>query len=367
MRPMCVSIVALSSTFAIGCFSARDSAPDSFVCQSIRNVVQSPIRDLDEVRFIKFTKVQAEKSWDQFCHSSGLSFRDPYHRGFVEGFIDYVQAGGNGEPPYLPPFRYRATPFRSAENASAIEDWYAGFRHGAAVAKESGLRELNYVPLPGYGIPKDPNAPVSTEVVKSSSTNANPAVEGSPWDQPGFLPMQQPSPPPFIAPKPREVPERNGVPNIPMMPPQQSLPPQTFVPPQISEIRQVSGYAPIEIPQPILQPQQMALAPPQVFAYSSKQSDNGGFTIEIPLAPAQSSIATEPKRFTETSQPVDQSQQSVLPSTLSPPHISVTSTVQSPVTPTITIIQPARIPSNSGSDPWRSAAPKSLLPEAGTN
>lgn len=210
MRPVCVAIIALLSAFAVGCLSSRASAPDSFLYQGLQNSVQSPIRDFDEAVFIKVTRVQAEHYWSEFCQNSDKSFPKAYHRGFVEGFVDYVEAGGNGEPPYLPPFRYRLTLFRTPDGVAAIEDWYAGFRHGAAIAKESGLREYSYVPLPGYAIPKDLNSNATTETVKPASLKQKPVAEGSPWDQPGNLPMPRPLPTKAdqvpSAPQPRTIP-----------------------------------------------------------------------------------------------------------------------------------------------------------------
>jgi hypothetical protein len=243
MRTVCVTLFALLIAFATGCFSARPSAPDSFVCQVARNTIQSPIRDFDELRFTKVTKIQAEKSWIEYRDANGKCTSDAFHRGFVEGFVDYVQAGGTGEPPYLPPFRYRLTPFRTPEGIAAIEDWYAGFRQGAAIAKESGLRELNYVPLPGYAVPKDLNSPSAMDVGKSSPST-RPAVEGSPWDRPGSLPMPLPIPPPIdsipTAPQPRPLPNPQAVPGQSSSPQRSSIPPQVLAPLRISEVRQVS-------------------------------------------------------------------------------------------------------------------------------
>lgn len=147
------SLLGLVTLTGSGCFTARPSGPDWFYHHAARNLTEKPIANHDERKFTKLVERRAAEAWEQLCQSSGRKHSDPYGDGFREGFVDYVEAGGTGEPPYLPPFRYRLTKYRTADGVQVIESWYAGFRHGAAVARESGLRELNYVPLPGPAVP----------------------------------------------------------------------------------------------------------------------------------------------------------------------------------------------------------------------
>ncbi len=69
-----------------------------------------------------------------------------YVRGFKEGFADYLDAGGTGEPPPVPPRCYWHNDYRTPEGHQAIQDWFAGFRHGAGCAKQSGLRHYAVIP-----------------------------------------------------------------------------------------------------------------------------------------------------------------------------------------------------------------------------
>jgi hypothetical protein len=203
MRPIRTLLVGLLAGSGTGCFSARPSAPESFACQAARNSVEQPIRHHDDKKFIKVVRRRAEQAWAEACGAPGRRFSRAYHDGFVEGFIDYVEAGGSGEPPYLPPFRYRLTPYRTADGVAVIEDWYAGFRHGAAVARGSGMRELNVVPLPGPAIPAEGRPSDLLE------PPAPPPSGGSPWEPPRVLPMPRPIPSaPAPIPPPRVVPDR---------------------------------------------------------------------------------------------------------------------------------------------------------------
>jgi len=202
--------IGLISVGGSGCFAVRPSAPDSFIHLATRNGVQQTLRPHDDNQFVHQLQKYAESA---FAQKPGVVPSDAFHDGFIEGFIDYVEAGGTGEPPYLPPFRYRLTEHRTAEGQAAIRDWYAGFREGSATAKASGLRELNYVPLPG------PIAPVSDhrrdEAIAPEVNIVSPfAGDRSPWDQPGDLPRPRPAGP-EIGPNPRSVLDPLKVPTVP--------------------------------------------------------------------------------------------------------------------------------------------------------
>ena len=211
MRLPRAAFIGLVSVAGSGCFAIRPSAPDSFIHLATRNGVQQTLRSHDDNQFVHQLRKYAESA---FAQKPGVVPSDAFHEGFIEGFIDYVEAGGTGEPPFLPPFRYRLTEHRTPEGQAAIRDWYAGFREGSAAAKASGLRELNYVPLPG------PAAPVTDhrrdDVLAPEVKMVTPfAGDRSPWDQPGDLPRPR-SAGPEIGPAPRPVPDP---PKLPIVPP----------------------------------------------------------------------------------------------------------------------------------------------------
>lgn len=76
------------------------------------------------------------------------AYSDAYAEGFEDGFADYVFAGGNGEPPAMIPRKYRQSKFDNPAGAAAIQEWIAGFRHGAQEGMASGLRVLVLRPVP---------------------------------------------------------------------------------------------------------------------------------------------------------------------------------------------------------------------------
>jgi hypothetical protein len=89
----------------------------------------------------------AEEAWDEICSRDGEIYSRHYRRGFHEGFRDYMDMGGTGDPPTLPPRSYWRVYYQSPEGYEAIQDWFEGFRHGTSVAKASGMRGFVTVPL----------------------------------------------------------------------------------------------------------------------------------------------------------------------------------------------------------------------------
>lgn len=153
----------------------------------------------------------AHKAWERFRASCpGRTYSADYSEGFKSGFVDYLYAGGWGEPPALPPRRYRHFHAESPKGVEALQDWYEGFRHGAAVAKESGLRQFVVVSIPSpaaaqsplpylpfTGTPTGDTSPSTPQTLPTprrtpaeESTNEGSAIQGSATKQPA--PEEQP-------------------------------------------------------------------------------------------------------------------------------------------------------------------------------
>jgi hypothetical protein len=89
----------------------------------------------------------ARASWDKVQQTEdGEKLPKEYAQGFKDGFVDYLQFGGSGQPPYVPPKQYWGPYFRTPKGHQAVDDWYVGFRHGAAVAQQTGYREWATLP-----------------------------------------------------------------------------------------------------------------------------------------------------------------------------------------------------------------------------
>jgi hypothetical protein len=68
-----------------------------------------------------------------------------YVMGFRDGFVDFVWAGGTGEPPPIPPRQFWNVMLRSPDGKTRANLWFDGYRHGAAVARDGGYRDLGTI------------------------------------------------------------------------------------------------------------------------------------------------------------------------------------------------------------------------------
>jgi hypothetical protein len=104
----------------------------------------------------------ADVAWKQVeQQDNGQAYSKDYACGFKMGYCDYLFAGGTGEPPALPPCTYWGLCNETPAGIQAMQDWFAGFRHGAAAARASGKRELVIIPmnLKNTGSPSPPPPP----------------------------------------------------------------------------------------------------------------------------------------------------------------------------------------------------------------
>jgi hypothetical protein len=103
----------------------------------------------------------ASQAWNAECQAHpGWTWSEDHACGFRDGFEEYLWHGGNGEPPPLPPVKYRAVQYQTPQGYQAIEEWFAGYRHGAAVAHQGGYRNLVTGPSSLHGQQPGPNAAI---------------------------------------------------------------------------------------------------------------------------------------------------------------------------------------------------------------
>jgi hypothetical protein len=121
-------------------------------------------------------KKLAEVAWGLYQQDHpDCDYSVDYRIGFLDGYADYLYAGGTGNPPPVPPRWYWRAEFETPDGHRVIEDWFTGFREGALAARHSGYRELVTVPasaaLPPYPPPIEPQAPSSAPQGKRQTTS----------------------------------------------------------------------------------------------------------------------------------------------------------------------------------------------------
>jgi len=107
----------------------------------------------------------AEEAYAEYCVMHGGHHEEsPFQVGFIQGYADYLDNGGNGAPPTLPPANMRRKRDQDPDGHAAIEEFYLGFSAGAAQAKASGLRQYFLIPL---------STPYGKQIAPSTPTNRN--------------------------------------------------------------------------------------------------------------------------------------------------------------------------------------------------
>ena len=146
MRAKALVVGVLATVVAPGCTTVQNTVRNVFL-----DPVHFPVHTDNLARHVRDKHLAAE-AWEEILARDGVdAYSKHYARGFSAGFRDYLDAGGNCEPPLVPPRSYWRLFFQTPEGHQAMQDWFAGFRHGAIVARESGYRELvtvdsSYVP-----------------------------------------------------------------------------------------------------------------------------------------------------------------------------------------------------------------------------
>jgi hypothetical protein len=74
-------------------------------------------------------------------------FSIDYQLGFIDGFVDFLEAGGSGTSSPLPPRRYWKAKYQNPIGYQRTQDWFRGFQHGSSAAQASNYRSFVTVPL----------------------------------------------------------------------------------------------------------------------------------------------------------------------------------------------------------------------------
>lgn len=171
------------------------------------NLINEPRSRLDEFQVSRRLRVEAEQTWARVCREYGdRSFTREFADGFVEGYIDYLEHGGQSQPPTVPPPRYRRPAYLTPSGYERAKDYLIGFKYGADVALATGRRQFLTVPV----LVPEPRSEPPLNINMVSDAEAipvpPPASDSKPLGIPRVLeapkPMATPTPTPTTPPKP---------------------------------------------------------------------------------------------------------------------------------------------------------------------
>jgi hypothetical protein len=165
----------------------------ALICDGVQTVCTSVGDAVDDTLECIRNRKWADAAWAEVCAGEPHDYSDDYAAGFRDGFTTYLFRGGDGEPPPVAPAKYRKFRYQTPHGYKAIEDWFAGYRHGATVARASNYRSLITGPLASSA----PVGPLLNPVLTDGHGAAliGPAM--------AVVPAAGPPREPFVSPAPR--------------------------------------------------------------------------------------------------------------------------------------------------------------------
>jgi hypothetical protein len=154
MRWRSVAIAGVLGPLAAGCNIAHNAA---------RNLINEPHVVWTGHAIEHDLRKLAKEAWEMArgeCpeHADSAAFRD----GFIDGYVDYLDRGGNGSLPATPPAKYTRHKDYFTENGQClVKEYFLGFKMGQERAIASGQRQLLTVPVL---VPQQPSGPPAFNV-----------------------------------------------------------------------------------------------------------------------------------------------------------------------------------------------------------
>ncbi len=173
---------------AMLCFFACVSLSGCTLCQNFKRTIFDEPSEFswmeDREESMEVYRTWADQAWGEQCSADPEQGASRiYAAGFKDGFVDYVYAGGSGEPPPVPPRRFWNVDRRNPQGHMGAADWFAGYRHGSQVAREEGYRERAIVPV---------------SMFLSNSKDTYGKRPQNRVENPSWLPMADPQEPEFL-------------------------------------------------------------------------------------------------------------------------------------------------------------------------
>lgn len=199
MRWKQVGLAGLLAPALGGCHSyhcgAHHLVPESLAISSEAAITHDLRRD-------------ARSAWREVrCQFPRKVFTEEFRDGFLDGYTDYLDRGGDASLPAVPPARYTGNKkYYSPEGHARMKDYFLGFQYGMDVAVATGCRQFLTVPV----LVPEKSPPPGFAVGPVGDSVGVPVVVPGPNPAPQVViptePMPRPLPGPATGPRPMPVP-----------------------------------------------------------------------------------------------------------------------------------------------------------------
>ena len=180
-----------------GCLAPALAGGCNIAYYTAKNVINEPIELCDQIHRTQGLRKQAKACWQEVRKQyPRKAFTPEFRDGFIDGYVDYLDRGGNAVVPPVPPKRYTRNDYLTPEGHERIRDYFLGFRYGLDAALATGQRPFLTVPvlLPERG----PDGPPTFNIQPAGPHAAVlPEPRPVPATWPGTMPVPTPVPVPI--------------------------------------------------------------------------------------------------------------------------------------------------------------------------
>ncbi|HVL13151.1 MAG TPA: hypothetical protein VM529_11335 [Gemmata sp.] len=149
MRWKSVALAGAAWPTVAGCNLAQEAG---------RNIVNEPLVVHTQRSITRDLRSDARAAWREVrADYPRRAFTAEFRDGFLDGYVDYLDRGGNGSLPAVPPEKYtRHKKYFTEEGQCLVKDYFLGFKYGQEIAIATGKRQFLTVPVL---LPQEPPNP----------------------------------------------------------------------------------------------------------------------------------------------------------------------------------------------------------------
>lgn len=159
-----------------------------------KNAINEPIELCDQLSRTHHLRKEARECWKEVRRQyPRKAFTAEFRDGFIDGYADYLDRGGDAALPVVPPKKYTRNDYLTPEGHEKIRDYFLGFKYGLDAALATGKRPFLTVPAL---LPDHPEGPPTFNVQPDGPPPLPEPPASLPTPRPLPKPVPLPVPPP---------------------------------------------------------------------------------------------------------------------------------------------------------------------------